>query len=193
MDDWQYQGIDNQILQTIDAERAEHHACTVGNLASRMRMAKSTVALRVVGLRERGLVTWSDNYAGSLRRIQTVESRLYELTIVDAVEQQADAADGTGGMPSDEWCRQLLARAGSPDLPAPARTGDEPPEGEEPVTPAPAAAAMAATGEETVGEWYCAPCSKPFKTRVAMEGHTRASKAHLEKVTELARAGLPTQ
>jgi len=54
------------MLDEIDAIRAEHHACTARFLASRIGIAQTSVFRMLQGLKDEGLVTWTD-MPGSLR------------------------------------------------------------------------------------------------------------------------------
>jgi len=205
----QFEHVDHVILQAIDIERALNGSCTAGAVARRLRIAKSTIVERCGKLREKGLVTWTPQ-AGSLQRVGDAARRMYELRIIDAVEQMANEVNG--GLVT-AWCRELLVSAHpdavvepevvvvvveaeppmDPEVAAladalddpdtgPERTGDEPPAGAEIFAPP-----QVGTMEKAMtSAWYCAVCDQSFKTRVALLGHERASKVHLAKSAQTA-------
>lgn len=65
-----YDNIDIEITKTIDAIRAEHHACTARRVGQLMRVSPDVVRGRLMKMKDEGLVTWTD-VPGSLRVVET--------------------------------------------------------------------------------------------------------------------------
>lgn len=170
-----FTNVDDAILATIDAIRAEHGACTAGEVAARMRIDREAVITRCRSLRNRGLVLWSD-VPGSLRRPSDGRQRLYDLIVQRAVEKEANGGDPLFE-PADgvvvSWCETVIAMAVAeawPEL-VPAEQGD--------VTgtqPQPATSPVA--GPVTDG-LHCIPCDRNFKHQHMLNQHLK-SRGHAD-------------
>jgi hypothetical protein len=62
----EYDNIDIAILDTIDEVRTEHHACSLREVARRLRASPDVIRYRCQLMRELGKLTWTD-VTGSLR------------------------------------------------------------------------------------------------------------------------------
>ena len=61
--------LDWQILETIEKIRAEHHACTGGEVARVLNLNRDAVKYRISRLRDQGIVDYSE-VPGSLRLVE---------------------------------------------------------------------------------------------------------------------------
>lgn len=60
--------LDRKILDMISEIRAEHHACTGGEVARRLNMDRDLVKYRIQQLRKRGIVDYNE-VPGSVRLV----------------------------------------------------------------------------------------------------------------------------
>lgn len=68
----EYDNVDELLPRVIEELRAEHHACTARAVARELNMSPDVIRYRLVALRDAGVVTWSEEMAGSLRVLTPV-------------------------------------------------------------------------------------------------------------------------
>lgn len=85
------ENVDQKILDTIDAVRATHHACTARQVANELRMSADMVRYRVDLMRKAGLVKWTP-LPGSLIRLDknALEKQLFQERIIQHVLSNRD-------------------------------------------------------------------------------------------------------
>lgn len=176
MDDAQrFSNVDAKILEMIDDLRLTWGSCSAGLIARQLRLRREVVIDRCRSMRERGLITWTEA-AGSLRRVESMQHRLYELQMVRALEQMANGEAGDPTQPAGEWARERVAEIVGEVWPEPA--GDREAvglDGEPGPDPAPQ------DGGSQEPEIRCEVCDRTFQTKLALNGHER-SKAHVAAV-----------
>lgn len=130
------ENVDQKILDTIDAVRATHHACTARQVANELRMSADMVRYRVDLMRKAGLVKWTP-LPGSLIRLDknALEKQLFQELIVQHVLSNRD----------EEPYKQLLSRLSAEVFGLPSTESPEAEESPEP-KPRPAAKKPAKKG-----------------------------------------------
>lgn len=178
-----YAALDDKILTSIDKIRDEVGSCTLAQLAARTRMSKDAVRHRCQALKAQGKVTWTPNIAGTLRRIQDRQQRLYELLVQRAVEDAAVGDDTDLDEMVWRWANSVLGMAVATAWPEliPEAERESPGEATEPDPGRDPGTAPDPDGDgggtSTRPEFRCEPCDRTFAHQGALNGHL-TSKAH---------------
>jgi DNA-binding transcriptional regulator YhcF (GntR family) len=86
-----------RIADQINKIRATQFACSVNDVATSMRLNKSTTYRRLGELRDLGIIEWTDNIAGSIRCVGSHAAQLpadgWQQKLRDWLEVELDDAD----------------------------------------------------------------------------------------------------
>lgn len=171
--------IDEKILQVVDELRAQTGACSLGQMSARLRMGKETIRWRCSIMRERGLIDWTSNVAGSIRRPVDTSQRLLVELIAEAVMTEAALEPDVVPDGVRHWCQCVVEDAKRTVWPVPASEqemnlgGDvATDDGTAPVVEVPTTNCV------------CVPCGRDFKGVAQLLGHER-SKSHATRLAEL--------
>lgn len=90
--------IDQRILELIHEIRTEHHACSMRNIASRVRIKETAVRARLSKMRDAGLVGWTANFPGSLHLTEAGLEKVGVEVVVKEAEPRVPVACACGAV-----------------------------------------------------------------------------------------------
>ena len=174
--------LDDLILRTIDLCREREGACSLGQLARYVARSKDALRHRLGSLQQQGLVIWTPNVAGSIRRtgaeIDTRPALRDQLIVAGvlrwaALEEQHDDYD----QHVKRFCEALVRDIertvwGEPEIG---------PDEVAPIEiPEPASVEDPIEADHDVERLVCLVCERSFAHTGALNGHLR-SKAHHQR------------